>query len=295
MQRIEDLYKLHHELGSGGFGKVFLVRKIVKKRLFKNKLGHKLYTLKILKNSKSSFKREVAVLHRIKNMKRSLKLIEYHEFVTYKGKPVEAILLEYSPGITLKHYFLQQDEVRYSERFMRSFILNLLRLIERHHHLGIIHRDIKPSNIIINNNKLKMIDYGLSCFEDATYHCRGISGTHGYIAPEVYRKDRHIDWEKVDIWSIGSLLMRLYYRGDARLTKEAVKEKKYSFDTERIMAPDYIKYVITNMIEKEPRKRLSIGELKKILKEREVGIIGNGDKLTEEFINRYLQQKFIGK
>ncbi|XP_054158517.1 uncharacterized protein LOC128956831 [Oppia nitens] len=91
----------------------------------------------------------------------------------------------------------------------------------------VIHRDLKPANILINNKPtdnrfIKLGDFGL-----ATEHIRIGSqskshtkfvGTPDYMAPEVHNGiDRASYNEKIDIYSMGMVLMGLFDLDDPNL------------------------------------------------------------------------------
>ena len=80
---------------------------------------------------------------------------------------------------------------------------------------AIIHRDIKPENILIkklDNNKYlyKLTDYGLSKQLTESHNALTVAGTIDYIAPEI-KNNLNIDKSKVDLWSIGILIYKLYF------------------------------------------------------------------------------------
>jgi len=50
----------------------------------------------------------------------------------------------------------------YTEERAFSIIYDILRIVSHFHKQGIIHRDLKPENIIVNDNGVKIIDYGIS-------------------------------------------------------------------------------------------------------------------------------------
>jgi len=73
----------------------------------------------------------------------------------------------------------------------------------------VVHRDIKPDNLIAGQDgNIKLIDYGLaSRVKDITDDTSG-SGTSGYIAPEVLRKEA-LESQSTDIFSIMMTFLEL--------------------------------------------------------------------------------------
>ena len=142
--------------------------------------------------------------------------------------------------------------------------------------LKIIHCDLKPENILLvpkSKNKIKIIDFGSSCFEyEITYT---YIQSRFYRAPEVIL-DLGYGFE-IDIWSMGCILSELYtgnpiFPGsdemeqinyimkclgppDESLKKSSFKSR-FFFDSE--INPNYEEF--------ENRKKFSIKEIKNNLK-----------------------------
>lgn len=256
--KLEDKYKFYHKLGEGGFGQVYLVREIIKKGLFKDTLGTKLYALKIYKKTDNRiYEREVSILKRVKKDKHFVKIIKKHKQCTYKGRIVNAILLEYIDGHTLQEYISMTSIGKVD---FENLTYQLLRLINKVHSFGIIHRDIKFSNIMVHNGKIKLIDFGLACFLNTKkkFVCDGTVGTKSYMAPEV--KERTVvDWEKSDLYSIGIVL------------KKIIKHTN-------IILPDYLLFVVENMVINDYKKRLNIPSLIKVIKTKNINARVKDDK-----------------
>lgn len=80
------------------------------------------------------------------------------------------------------------------------------------HDKGISHRDLKPENILLcsadeNETLIKVTDFGLSKFFDATQMMKTFCGTPNYLAPEVLMtKGEGAYTNKIDNWSLGVIL-----------------------------------------------------------------------------------------
>lgn len=146
-------------LNKGAFGKVFIVT-------FED--GSKVL-LKIMRNDlKISMNDEINFLKLIKN-----KCNEY--FVCYITSGQYDVLYNYIVFEYDPEYLVGYKNIEINDEIIRNLYKGLFTL----HKLGIIHNDIKPENIIINkkSNKIKYIDFGLSC---NSYKCY-ISGTPNYM------------------------------------------------------------------------------------------------------------------
>lgn len=101
---------------------------------------------------------------------------------------------------------------RYNERkSLRNRIDILLRVcdaISYAHHRSIIHRDLKPSNIMIGRYRETYVtDWGIAAHLNDTEHLEKISGTPGYIAPEVLTSQKAD--VRSDVYSLGVILFEI--------------------------------------------------------------------------------------
>ena len=95
---------------------------------------------------------------------------------------------------------------------------------------SIIHRDIKPENILIKkleNNKIsyKLTDYGFSKLLTQSHYACTFAGTLEYMAPEI-KSNLNIDKSKVDLFSIGILIHKLFF---GNTPKNGVIQKTNNF------------------------------------------------------------------
>lgn len=65
-----------------------------------------------------------------------------------------------------------------------ELLLDLLQALVYIHRRGIIHRDLKPGNVLVSQQQVKLLDFGLATLTDQS---EMTSGTLAYMAPELLR------------------------------------------------------------------------------------------------------------
>jgi serine/threonine protein kinase len=99
-------------------------------------------------------------------------------------------------------------------RAAMGYTAGLLEILERFHGAGLWHKDIKPSNVIVNGERVELVDLGLvtplASALTLTTH-----GTEYYRDPEMVRlamqgvKVHEVDGVKFDLYSVGAVLYGL--------------------------------------------------------------------------------------
>ncbi|GLJ14538.1 hypothetical protein SUGI_0235350 [Cryptomeria japonica] len=132
------------------------------------------------------------------------------------------------------------------------------------------HRDLKTDDLLIDSNgALKVSDFGLCALQtkeemDRKLLQKTMCGTLSYVAPEMFYNEGY-DSAKTDIWACGILLYTI-------LTEVLPFENANKPQLLRqIMAanfscPDWlseeVRAILHEILEPEPRKRITIMELK---------------------------------
>ena len=96
-------------------------------------------------------------------------------------------------------------------RISLGYVHQLLQIIAQYHEAGVFHKDIKPDNLIINGERIYLVDIGLmtplGSMSQLTTH-----GTEYFRDPEMVklalegREVRQVDAAKFDVYSIGAVL-----------------------------------------------------------------------------------------
>jgi serine/threonine protein kinase len=133
------------------------------------------------------------------------------------------LVMEYVDGQPLLSHLLSANKlpaalgVRYWEQLATA--LSLV------HTQGAVHRDLIPENILIDRRgQIKLVDFGLAAFTDASGLVRGGGGvTFAYAAPEMLRG---LSSPASDIYSLGLVMYQLFTGGGPHLTAPWVVEEQ---------------------------------------------------------------------
>ena len=204
-----DRYTLLEEIGSGGFGSVFLAeqREPVARRV----------ALKVLKLGMDTRQ----VIARFEQERQALALMDHPHIAkvldagsTDAGRPYFVMELVTGEPIT---GFCDAHGLSLDQRL--ELFVQVCNAIQHAHQKGIIHRDIKPSNVLVSMHDgephAKVIDFGIAkAIEQPlggeTMHTRlgQFVGTPLYMSPEQSEGSVDVD-TRSDVYSLGVLLYEL--------------------------------------------------------------------------------------
>ena len=239
-------------LGKGTFGTVLLVRQISTGRLYAQK-----------QFKKASLTMRTQLVEQTKTERVILESINRHPFVVklyyaFQDHEKLYLILEYAQGgelftRMLTERMLPEDKAAF---YMAEMVLALEHL---HHNVGVVYRDLKPENILLDaDGHILLTDFGLSKVAvDGNHHCRSMTGTLEYMAPEVLMQESYgtaVDW-----WSFGILGFDLLTGASPfRANNEA--KIKYKILKQKLAFPFFLspdaRDLLTRLLRKDPRKRL---------------------------------------
>lgn len=175
-------YNFQHAIGSGGFGIVQYATKLSEPD------KHKSFAIKSLSKA-SILKRKsglVSIFTELKILSAISHVFICNSHFAFQDATYLYLVLDLARGGDLR-FNLSISGGRFGESRTRFYAAQVVQALEYLHSLGVIHRDVKPENILLNDDGyIKLTDFGVSKVLSSRGDCRSTSGTHGYMAPELY-------------------------------------------------------------------------------------------------------------
>ncbi|MET0387701.1 MAG: protein kinase [Polyangiales bacterium] len=200
----DERYELLRKLGSGGSGAVYLVRD--------RETGEQL----ALKHLHRADDRSIT---RLKQEFRSLTNINHRNVIRLytlgHARDVWFITMEYIAGTDLAGYLFASNDVSATvtrgDAASLTVTRDVTRIVATFHQLAcgvkalhrahVLHRDLKPSNVLVENDRVVVVDFGLALDvgdQAATLTLNGlVAGTPAYMAPEQVQGR---DWGEPNDW-----------------------------------------------------------------------------------------------
>ena len=205
-QTIAGTFRLDSVLGRGGMGVVYLATNL----RINAQMALKVLALNLAHDPDlvRRFEAEASTQARIRHPN----IVAVHDFICEGG--INAIVMEYVPGITLEEVIHRQTGPMPIERIMR-IMLPVMEAVALAHAEGIIHRDIKPSNILVaqlgTQEVPKVMDFGIAkvLTEGGQFTATSSKmGTLWYMSPEQCASAKNVD-VRSDIYSLGVTLFEM--------------------------------------------------------------------------------------
>ena len=254
--KISD-FEFIKELGTGSFGRVFLVYHKKTKVKYAIKAIDKKNKGNI--EEKPYFRREIEIMYRIHHPN-VVKLFGHFEDNNYCY-----FIMEYIPKGNVYSLIPKNGRKKKNHQIIASIVKDIISAAYYLHNMNppIIHRDIKPENVLINDDlKAVLTDFGWSNYLNDDGKRSTICGTPIYLAPEMISQKGHDG--RVDIWCIGVLLFELI-TGRVPFQGNDITTLKHNIRNMKISWPSDINYEAKDLISKilkyNPDDRLTEKEI----------------------------------
>ena len=197
MKKIGNYYMNDIEFASGAFSKIYIgYNKYTKKKVAIKEI--------VIKNTKSKkyIKREIELHKKLSH----INIIKLYDIYNYNNKFY--MILEFCKDGDLANF---QKRRKMNEIYIQNFIFQLTEGLKYLRKLKIAHRDLKPHNLLIDNNVLKISDFGLA--KEYTSGNLDIDlkqtycGSPMYMSPEILNYNSYDT--KSDLWSIGIIIYEM--------------------------------------------------------------------------------------
>ena len=111
------------------------------------------------------------------------------------------LVLEYLEGTSLAITLQNEPTHCLAHDLCLKVLKQLILAIELLHSLNISHRDIKLDNIILNGDKIRLIDFGFAVVSNRPLKLS--CGSLMFMAPELFDRGKEYMGPPCDIWSAG--------------------------------------------------------------------------------------------
>lgn len=214
----------------------------------------------------------------IKNEIEAFKIIKHHPniikyFDHFEDEETAYFVLEYFNGYTLQRIVFESYkrplEVPLTLQMIKNYLKQILEGLKYLHSKNIYHCDLKPENIIIENEKLKIIDFGCSIISELPVNSKKLMywGTPGYSPPETLSSDNQVFLENVDIWAVACNIYYIFKNKppfqDASIYKTIQNVKNVDYDKEGM--PKYPNFIINSIFIKNPDFRIKLTDLELLI------------------------------
>jgi eukaryotic-like serine/threonine-protein kinase len=185
-------YQILSNLGSGGFGTVFLARDAWIDKKVAIKVPH----------------RQTGDFDELLQEPRLLAALDHANIVgiltAEKVENVFFIVMEYVKGESLEAVLDREKSLDIPRAL--NYAVQILRGVDHAHQAQILHRDLRPANVMISESGVaKVADFGTSRFLEKS-HATTVIGSPPYMAPEQFQGRAVL---ASDIYSVGVMLYQM--------------------------------------------------------------------------------------
>jgi serine/threonine-protein kinase len=202
-------YRIERLLGQGGFGQVFLARRLGRSTHIPDVVGFK------VSERSDGWLREAYFGQVLDGHPRAIRVFDHFPVLRADGSVLYCLALEYARHGDLSA-FLHRSATPWSEASARREIAGILEVLRKLHRGQMLHRDLTPLNVFVcDSRQLKLGDFGITRHQSDT---RGITvrTMNALTAPSDILAGAAPKWQaRDDVYQVGQLLAMLI-RGDAQ-------------------------------------------------------------------------------
>lgn len=250
---LESLFDIQEILGNGTFSTVY-------KGLYRDRPDNVITIKRIDKKIHDKWSREIEILQQVfhKNLPEYLGHVDADDEVY--------VMLKYVQGIDV-HAYITTNTIFTIKRIVNIF-RQISQVFQYLHGNDIVHLDFKLENIILGENDfITVIDMGFAM--RTTGNISLSRGSPEYLSPDIlsgkpYNPKQH------DIWTMGVVLYVMAYNeypfeaenDDYKVLYQKIRTQEPKYNS---TVPEHINTLIKGMLCKNPKKRLNIDQITRMI------------------------------
>ena len=240
-------YRIERLLGRGGFGEVYLAR-----RLGRSTAVPEIVCVKV-SDSIDGWVREAYFGKLLEGHERAVAVFDMFPLMRADGRVLYYLVLEYACHGDLAA-FLEHEMNGWAEQKARREIAGVLQVLGKLHRGQLLHRDLTPMNVFVcEGRRLKLGDFGIVRQQTDR---RGVTvrTMTALTAPSEIIAGEAPKWQaRDDVYQVGQLL--------AMLVKGNARERMRTSDVRRLPCSDHLKEIIHRCIGERRKRYESADEL----------------------------------
>jgi serine/threonine protein kinase len=240
-------YSVERLLGKGGFGQVYLARRVGSSEVVADVVCIKA-SARI-----DGWLREAYFGQLLHGHPRAIRVYDAFPLMRDDGQVLYCLALEYAPHGDLEA-FLRSDGKGWTEKAVRREIAGILEVLGKLHRGQVLHRDLTPLNVFVcEGPSLKLGDFGIARHQSDR---RGITASTMNVmtAPSDIIAGAAPKWQaRDDVFQVGQLIGMLV-KGDTR-------QRIRTHDVRRLACGDHLKEIIYRCIGERRKRYESADEL----------------------------------
>lgn len=265
-------YTLAEQIGSGTSGVVFRATRI----------GYPDVAIKVIPSGRVSYavRREVSVHFKLDHPN----IVGLHEVLAVSAPGAKAPPLALVMELCKNDLFSELASARIlSPSTVRSRMMDVARAVQYMQSQKLVHGDLKLENIAIGYDGVaKLLDFG--CAREVQSSTQSFGGTLQYLAPEMVATASNPAGSppsfETDMWALGVILYTCVAgaypfnahgrHGASEVELDAVTRNNILYDNyapfrSSVRVPTDLRWAIHGLLQKDPKRRLSIDQLISIL------------------------------
>ena len=173
-------YRLIRQLGTGGFGVVYLGEHIHLKTLAAIKVLHQ---VQLSSNEEEKFRGEARTIAELRHQN----IIRVLDYGIHESTSTPYLVMEYAPKTLRQRY---ATGTILSPLHILPYVEQVASALQYAHDHKVIHRDVKPENMLLDeNDNVRLSDFGIAVVYETSRASNTLDklGTPPYMAPEQFR------------------------------------------------------------------------------------------------------------